>query len=41
MQGCFSTERIPHCVALDEAHKMGINKGIKQLVVHPTEENIV
>ena len=43
MQGCFSvafTERISHCVALDEAHEMGINKGTKQLVVRPTEENM-
>jgi len=42
MQGCFSvtcTECISH-VALDEAHKMEINKGTKQLVVCPAEENM-
>lgn len=33
-------DRKSHCVGLDEAHEMGINKGIKQLVVRPTKDNM-
>ena len=33
-------KHISHCVALDKAHETGINKGTKQLVVRPTEENM-
>lgn len=33
-------DRKLHCVGLDEAHEMGINKGIKQLVVRPTKDNM-
>ena len=33
-------DRRSHSVGLDEAHEMGINKGIKQLVVRPTNDNM-
>ena len=33
-------QRVSRCVGLDEAHEMGINRGVKQLVVRPTEDNM-
>ena len=32
---------ISHCVAMDEAHEMKINKGTKQLAGRPTEETCI
>lgn len=42
-QGKFTvsfTPRVSHCVGLVEAQEMGINKGTKQLVVRPTEDDM-